>query len=190
MEEGAETLPTMVIFQNGAVIVSYSNRSSSFDQKVIVEARMLHVVNDGGKKSCGYMHSAPPLPVHRIGHAEECVQRKENVTSMLEAVVSIVVVALRADSPNESLKLLVVEPKFAGQTCALKNLVQDHHQLVLGIRQNIKIDIFRFSESIGQTFGIHSGPMIRSKIVWPWNERPQVAGGGWHRLECKNSEST
>ena len=53
MKEGAETLSDMVTFQNRAVVVSYGNGSASFDQKVIVEARMFHVVNDSSEKCCG-----------------------------------------------------------------------------------------------------------------------------------------
>ena len=53
MKEGAETLSGMVTFQNRAVVVSYGNGSASFDQKVIVEARMFHVVNDSSEKCCG-----------------------------------------------------------------------------------------------------------------------------------------
>lgn len=53
MEECAETLSAVVIFQNGTVVISYCNGGAGFDQKVIVKARMLHVMYDCGEKRSG-----------------------------------------------------------------------------------------------------------------------------------------
>jgi hypothetical protein len=84
---------------------------------------MFHIVDDGREERCGQVQSAPPLPLHTIGHVKKRMQRQENVTRMLKAVICIIVVALRADSPKESAQFLIVETKFSGQTGALKYLV-------------------------------------------------------------------
>jgi hypothetical protein len=95
MEECAKTLSAVVIFQNGTVVICYCNGSASFDQKVIVKARMLHIMYDCSEERSSYVQSAPPLPIQRVGHVEERVQREKNVAGMLEAVISVIVVPAR-----------------------------------------------------------------------------------------------